>query len=85
MKEKYINPFTDFGFKKIDAYEESLKVYRDLKNSLDTAKEEGVVEGREKRNLEIAIEMIKNGETDEKIALYTELSKETIEELRKRS
>jgi predicted transposase/invertase (TIGR01784 family) len=29
-----------------DAYEDSLKVYRDLKNSLDTAREEGKLEGK---------------------------------------
>ncbi len=80
----------------IDAYEDSLKVYRDLKNSLDTAKEEGrnegrlegklegKVEGRDKRTTEIAIVMIKNGESDENIALYTGLSKEAINELRRR-
>lgn len=31
--EKYVNPFTD---------EDSVKSYRDLKNSLDTAREEGI-------------------------------------------
>ena len=49
-KERYINPYTDFGFKKLfgtemnkfspeerQDYEESVKIYRDLKNSLDTA------------------------------------------------
>ena len=29
----------------LSSYEDSLKYYRDLKNSLDTAKEEGVIEG----------------------------------------
>lgn len=50
--EKYINPFTDYGFKKLFGeepnkdllLEDSLKYYRDLKNSLDTAKEEGKIE-----------------------------------------
>jgi predicted transposase/invertase (TIGR01784 family) len=37
-----------FSRKEADAYEESLKSYRDLKNSLDTAYEEGVEEGLEK-------------------------------------
>jgi hypothetical protein len=56
LVEKYINPFTDFGFKKrlFDAaeiakfspeekelYKESLKSYRDLKNVIDTAFDEG--------------------------------------------
>jgi hypothetical protein len=35
-KEKYINPFTDFG---VD--EASLKYYRDLKNVIDTAESKG--------------------------------------------
>ncbi len=51
---------TDFGFKLFDAaavarftptelreYEDSLKAYRDIKNSLDTAKEQGREEGME--------------------------------------
>jgi RNA-splicing ligase RtcB len=32
-----------------EAYEESLKYYRDLKNVVDTSREEGVLEGIEKR------------------------------------
>jgi hypothetical protein len=31
-------------------YEDSLKVYRDLKNSLDTAREEGETKGRKARH-----------------------------------
>ncbi|MEZ4988376.1 MAG: PD-(D/E)XK nuclease family transposase [Saprospiraceae bacterium] len=60
IKEKYINPFTDFGFKKLfeaaeiakftpeekEQYEDSLKIYRDLKNVIDTAFFEGRMEGR---------------------------------------
>ncbi len=64
------------------AYENSLKYYRDLKNSLDTAKEEGKEEGREERTIEIALEMIKNNESLEKIALYTRLSQEEIMKLK---
>ncbi|MFP4015341.1 MAG: transposase, partial [Chitinispirillaceae bacterium] len=60
------------------------KIYRDLKNALETAKEEGKFEGRDERSTEIAMEMIKNGETDEKTALYTGLSEDTIKKLRKR-
>lgn len=33
-------------------YEDSLKAYRDIKNSLDTAKEEGRAEGREEGRAE---------------------------------
>ncbi len=37
-----------FTPKEYQDYEDSLKYYRDLKNSLDTAKEEGLIEGMEK-------------------------------------
>lgn len=50
---KYINPYTDFGFKKLFGtpeerrdYEDSLKVYRDMKNVLDTAELRGLEKGR---------------------------------------
>lgn len=38
----------------VRSYEDSLKYYRDLKNSLDSAKEEGVIEGIEKGKVEVA-------------------------------
>ena len=48
-----------------DAYEESLKYYRDLKNVVDTSREEGLLEGIEKgiekRNVEIAKKMKEKG------------------------
>jgi len=49
FKEKYINPNTGiakFTKEEYQNYEDSLKHYRDLKNSLDTSKEEGRIEGR---------------------------------------
>jgi len=58
----------------IQSYEDSLKYYRDLKNSLDTAKEEG--------KLEVAKEMLKNDEPLEKIIKYTGLTKEHIEQIK---
>ena len=36
-----------FSKKEHQHYEDSLKYYRDLKNSLDTAKEEGLIEGEQ--------------------------------------
>jgi len=68
-----------------EAYEDSLKYYRDLKNVVDTSREEGILEGIEqgieKRNLEIAKQMKKEGESIEKIMRYTNLSRAKIEEL----
>ncbi len=74
-----------FSIEEREAYEESLKYYRDIKNVVDTSKEEGREEGRGKgrdqRNFEIAIKMKKNGESIEKIIEYTGLTQSEIEQL----
>jgi predicted transposase/invertase (TIGR01784 family) len=62
----------------VRSYEDSLKYYRDLKNSLDTAKDEGIIEGIEK----VAKKMLKAKETIEKIIQFTGLTKEQIERLK---
>ena len=56
-----------------EAYEESLKYYRDMKNVVDTSKEEGIKF--------VAKEMKDDGEPIEKIIRYTGLSAEQIQEL----
>jgi len=70
----------------VRSYEDSLKYYRDMKNSLDTAKEEGreegKEEGREEMAMKIAKEMIMAGESTEKIIRFTGLSLEQIEKLK---
>jgi predicted transposase/invertase (TIGR01784 family) len=58
-------------------YEESLKTYRDLKNSMNTAFDEGKVEGK----LEIAKNMKSGGYTSLDIAKMTGLAVDEIEEL----
>ncbi len=67
-------------------YEDSLKYYRDLKNSLDTAKEEGRIEGRIEGKLEGKIEIAKNALKEnlptEIISQITGLTKEEIEKLK---
>ena len=62
-------------------YEDSLKAYRDIKNSLDTAKEEGREEGREQRNIEIAKKMLAAGMHIDIIINMTDLSKDEIDKL----
>lgn len=103
-KGRYINPLTDFGFKKLfgtatfsehdrKEYEQSLKIYRDLKNVVDTARGEGRLEGRmegrmegkhegrmEEKN-EIARKLKNSGVAIELIVQTTGLSKEVIEKL----
>ncbi|MEO1516578.1 MAG: Rpn family recombination-promoting nuclease/putative transposase [Bacteroidota bacterium] len=63
------------------AYEESLKYYRDLKNVVDTSKEEGKEEGREERNAEIAKVLKDKGMPIDEISEITGLSREEIEKL----
>jgi len=60
------------------SYEDSLKYYRDLKNSLDTAK----IEAKEQRDLEIAKKLIENNVSDEIISNSTGLTIKEIEKLR---
>jgi predicted transposase/invertase (TIGR01784 family) len=67
-----------FTPEQVRSYEDSLKYYRDLKNSLDTAKDEGIVEGIEK----VAKEMLKAKESIDKIIQFTGLTKEQIERLK---
>lgn len=120
-KERYINLFTDYGFKKIfgeepnknlpleqlfataeiarftpeqiRSYEKSLKYYRDMKNSLDTAFDEGKEEGIEigietgreigkaEGQREIVINGLKQGLDKKMIADLTGLSLEAIENI----
>lgn len=111
-RNKYINPLTDFGFKKLfeaaeiakftkeerAAYEESLKYYRDIKNVVDTSREEGLVEGIEqgfkqgieqgieqgidKRNLEITKMLIQKGMGNKEISEITGLTETKVQQLR---
>ena len=71
-----------FTPKEREAYEESLKYYRDIKNVVDTSREEGLKEGMEKgmekRNIEIAKQMKKEGFSNEQIKKITGLSNDEI-------
>ena len=66
----------------VRSYEDSLKYYRDLKNSLDTAKEEGVIEGIEKGIEKVAKNALKMGKSVSEIIELTGLTKEQIEDLK---
>ncbi len=111
FKEKYINPFTDYGFKKLFEtaeiakftpeqvmnYDDSLKYYRDLKNSIDTARDEGkelgykdgvekgiekgMAEGKRKAKIEVAKKMLNNGIDIDIIIQATGLNKKEINAL----
>ena len=72
VEERYINPHT-------------MNAYRDIVNAIKTEGKikyaEGMEKGMEKRNIEIARSMLGNGESIDKIMLYTGLSKEDIENM----
>ena len=90
-----------FTRKELDVYEYNLKVYWDLKNTMDYQLQEGREEGREQGRKEgreegreegkkvgfdeakkmIAINMLKNGESFDKITIFTGLSEDQIKQL----
>ena len=83
-----------FSKKEYQSYQDSLKYYRDLKNSLDTAfdegveegigigKEEGLKEGMEKGIEKVAINLIKSGSDDVLISKATGLTVAQVQALR---
>ena len=59
-------------------YEASMKAYRDIKNSIDTAKQEG----KNEKALEIAKNMLADGVNINLIMKYSGLTQEQIEKLK---
>ncbi|MBM2815594.1 MAG: hypothetical protein HW421_2356 [Ignavibacteria bacterium] len=74
-----------FTYEQVLFYEDSLKHYLDLKNSLDTAREEGEIKGIEKgkieRTKEVAIKARKKGLSVKDISELTGLTEEEINKL----
>ncbi len=96
--EKYLKPYTDLGFEKFGAaeiarftpeekeqYEENLKSYRDLKNVIDTAfdegRKQGIKEAKKERIKQIALNMLKEGFNIDLISKITGLSGDEIGQL----
>ena len=100
VEERYISLLTDFGFDRLfeeaeiakftpqemREYETSKMAYRDIKNSVDTGKREGIAEGMEKgmnqRSLDIARNMLADGVDLNLIMKYSGLTQEQIEKLK---
>ena len=108
VEERYISLLTDFGFDRLfeeaeiakftpqemREYEASKKAYRDIKNSIDTAKQEGLTEGIEigmakgmekgraegkhEANTETAQRLLAMGLSAEQVAKATQLPLEII-------
>ena len=77
-EEAEISKFTPVELKE---YEDSLKTYRDLKNSLDTAEEKGRVEGAAKAKISIARNLKSMGMSISDISKVTGLQEEEIKAL----
>lgn len=95
LKDVYIEPRTDFGFKylfeaasiakftpkELREYEASVKAYRDRVNAVNTAKMEGREEGERKKQIEIARKLKEMGLDIPAIRKATGLTAEEIQEL----
>ena len=73
IEERYISLLTD---------EDSLKAYRDVKNSIDTALEKGREEGKNSKALQIAKKMLDAGMDIETVMQITDLPKSKIDKLK---
>ena len=111
VEERYISLLTDFGFDRLfeeaeiakftpqemREYETSKMAYRDIKNSVDTAKREGIAEGKEigmkegmekgrvegkyEANTETAQRLLAMGLSAEQVSKATQLPLEIIKNL----
>ena len=71
-----------FSQKERQEYEDSLKYYRDLVNTVDTAEQEGEEKGKRKEKIEVAKKCLKKRMSISDIIELTGLSKEEIENLK---
>ena len=78
FEEAEIAKFTPMELKE---YEDSLKAYRDVKNSIDTALEKGREEGRAEGRADVARAMLKRGMDRKVISELSGLSEAEIEKL----
>ena len=99
VEERYISLLTNFGFDRLfeeaeiakftpqemREYETSKMAYRDIKNSVDTAKREGIeigrAEGKHEANTETAQRLLAMGLSAEQVAKATQLPLEIIKNL----
>ena len=87
VEERYIKAeIAKFTPQEMREYETSKMAYRDIKNSVDTAKREGIAEGMEKgmnqKALDIARNMLADGVDINLIMKYSGLTQEQIEKLK---
>ena len=86
VEERYIKAeIAKFTPQEMREYETSKMAYRDIKNSVDTAKREGIeigrAEGKHEANTETAQRLLAMGLSAEQVAKATQLSLEIIKNL----
>ena len=91
MTDKYINPHTDFGFKRLfgsefneqelELYEDSINAYRDIVNAIRTAEKKKFAEGRAEGIVEVAKKMLDKGMSANLVAEITGLSPDEVSSL----
>ena len=81
IEEREEAEIATFTPEELREYEDSLKAYRDLKNSLDTAEEKGRVEGRVEEKIAIARNLKSMGMSISDISKATSLQEEEIKAL----
>ena len=81
IEEREVAEIAKFTPVELKEYEDSLKTYRDLKNSLDTAEEKGRVEGAAKAKISIARNLKSMGMSITDISKVTGLQEEEIKAL----
>lgn len=83
-----IAEIASFNPEEREAYEDSLKYYRDVKNSLETAREEGrgkgIRIGKKEEKINIALRMLAKGFTPAQIRELTGLSESETQKMGKR-
>ena len=80
-EEREVAEIAKFTPGELKEYEDSLKTYRDLKNSLDTAEEKGRVEGRENEKIATIQRLFASGASVDIIAVATGLTQDEVKPL----
>ena len=78
IEEREVAEIAKFTPVELKEYEDSLKTYRDLKNSLDTAEEKGRVEGRENEKIATIQRLFASGASVDIIAIATGMTEADI-------
>ena len=78
IEEREEAEIATFTPEELREYEDSLKAYRDIKNSIDTAREKGRVEGRVEEKIAIAHNLKSMGMSISDISRVTGLQEEEI-------